>query len=340
MLKKAIQLLVLSLAMSTVVYAADDPIQEIPKPEDFAFTIPITINNKAALYEFAIPKHVYQSTTRTDLGDMRVFNGKAEVVPHAVRQPVLRDLQSLAPVEVQIYPLKGLPNQTLNQISIKVRKRSGETVVNVDDSSKKDDGLLVGYLLDTGKIDQPIKALNLSWRNDSKDFVGSVRVERSDDLQSWYTVAYKAPVAHLQYSGYQLERSKIELDNVKAKFLRITWPAGQTPIQLQAIKAELTDLVVDRPRQWQHIEATVMAETPGEYFFDLQGPLPVDRLSVWLPQRNTMVNASLYSRQNDTEEWQLRTGGLLYNLRLDGMEIKNDLPEPENMVSITCLTPW
>lgn len=322
MYKKYLQIMVIFLAMMPGAWAAKEK-TKTPVPQDFAYAAPLRINSQAALHELSIPKFVYQTVVRSDLGDMRVFNNKGEVVPHAIRQPQLRDVKTLAPVDVQIYPLYGKPNQNLDGLSIKVRRSRGETVVNIDESSSKAGNKLVGYLLFTGNIKQPMKALNLNWSNKAKDFIGQVRVERSDDLRRWTTVNYNAPVAHLQYGGHRLERRTIELHHLKTKFLRLSWPSKQTPLKLIAIKAELADKVVDRSRQWHSATATVETEKPGEYFFDLSGSMPVDRLQVQLPQRNTLVSASLYSRSSVTDEWQSRTGGLLYDLQISGNTLKS-----------------
>ncbi|GMQ91421.1 MAG: DUF3999 domain-containing protein [Gammaproteobacteria bacterium] len=322
MYQKYLQMIVIFLAMMPGAQAAREK-NKTPVPQDFAYAAPLRINSQAALHKLSLPKFIYQTVVRPDLGDMRVFNSKGEVVPHAVRQPLLRDVKSLAPVEVQIYPLYGKPNQNLDQLSIKVRQRRGGTVVNIDSDSGENSKKLIGYLLVTEGIKQPMKALNLNWGNKARDFVGRVRVERSDDLRRWLTVTYNAPVAYLQYGGHRLERRTIELGHLKTNFLRLSWPGKQTPLKLISIKAELADKVVDRSRQWHSATAMVEAEKPGEYFFDLKGGMPVDRLELRLAQRNTLVSASLYSRSRVTDEWQLRTGGLLYDLQINGDALKN-----------------
>ena len=56
------------------------------RAQDFAYGMPIEADGEAALYEIEIPAAVYRTVTRSDLGDIRVFNGQGEVVPHALKQ--------------------------------------------------------------------------------------------------------------------------------------------------------------------------------------------------------------------------------------------------------------
>ncbi|MGH9861462.1 MAG: DUF3999 family protein, partial [Candidatus Acidiferrales bacterium] len=55
------------------------------RPEDFAYGIPIQAGARSALYQVEIPLAVYRGVTRSDLGDVRVFSGAGETVPHALK---------------------------------------------------------------------------------------------------------------------------------------------------------------------------------------------------------------------------------------------------------------
>ena len=63
-------IVLLMLAHSVEINAAE-------RAEDYAYGIPIHADSKEALQEIEIPAAVYRGVTRSDLGDLRVFNGKA-----------------------------------------------------------------------------------------------------------------------------------------------------------------------------------------------------------------------------------------------------------------------
>ncbi|HEX2933303.1 MAG TPA: DUF3999 family protein, partial [Candidatus Binatia bacterium] len=55
------------------------------RPDDFAYGMTIHADGQEALYEIDIPPAVYRGVSRSDLGDIRIFNGQGEVVPHALK---------------------------------------------------------------------------------------------------------------------------------------------------------------------------------------------------------------------------------------------------------------
>ena len=81
------------LAQSVAAVAAE-------RPQDFAYGIEVHADVQDALYEIELPAAVYRGVTRSDLGDIRVFNAQGEVVPYAfkpralVPQPVRDDTSS------------------------------------------------------------------------------------------------------------------------------------------------------------------------------------------------------------------------------------------------------
>jgi hypothetical protein len=85
---------------------------------------------------------------------------------------------------------------------------------------------VVGYLVDASALKQPLATIELDWRS-AGDLVGSLRVEGSDDLARWTTLAAAAPLVSLQFDGERLEQKSVELPSVRYKYLRLSWPAEQ-----------------------------------------------------------------------------------------------------------------
>jgi hypothetical protein len=61
-------------------------------PASFAFGMPVVIPADAAAYRVSLPIGVYQGVAREDLGDIRVFNARGEVVPYALSRPSAQTL--------------------------------------------------------------------------------------------------------------------------------------------------------------------------------------------------------------------------------------------------------
>jgi hypothetical protein len=176
-------------------------------------------------------------------------------------------------------------------------------------------------LVDASRFEQPIAALDLDLREPHDGFTGSVRVESSDDLAHWSTLVPQAPVVMLQFAGQRLERKQVEFSAARCKYLRLSWPMGQPPLDLTAVRARPGSVIVEPPRAWHAVTATPARQ--GEFEFDLGGQFPLDRLRVELPQDNTVVLAQLLSTRDPTGEWHPVTSAVLYRLRQGDQTVTN-----------------
>lgn len=298
--------------------------EEAPKPQDFAYGIALHIDGQDALYQASLPLAVYRGTTRSDLGDLRVFNAQGEVVPHALRQLVSSSTSHPAHMSLPFFPLQGAPQSDLDELSIQIQKNPAGTLVNIGSASKTSpQAQLIGYLLDASALKQSLQALELEWVTSAENFVGKLQVESSDDLKSWQIIVQDAPLASLQFGGHSLLQKRIELPAARAKYLRLSWPATQAPLQLTSISAELAGTRVETPQTWLSVSAGVVADKPGEYQFDLAAHLPVQRIRFELPQMNTLIQAQIFSRPRADAPWQPISNELLYKLRSAGQDLKN-----------------
>ena len=293
------------------------------RPEDFAYGVPIHAGGRDALYEFEIPAAVYRGVSRADLGDLRVFNGQGEVVPHALRPKAAASSQSVPPVSLPVFPVYGEVTERLEDLHVRVEKRTDGTIVSVRGQPAKaraSKARVRGYLLDTSPLKQAAQALRFAWRHDAEGFVGNVRIEGSDDLSVWNTVADRAALVRLTFDGHQLEQDRVELRGVKFKYLRLSWPENQEPLEALRVVAEPAADVVSPRRVWQKINGEAGTGQVGEYRYDLGGPFPFDRLRVELPQLNSLAELQILARVKSDEPWRFKSRMTAYRLRRDDAE--------------------
>jgi hypothetical protein len=109
----------------------------------------------------------------------------------------------------------------------------------------------------------------------------------------------------LEFNGRRLTRYRIELLSLQARYLRITWLATAGP-ELMAVEGAVGDRIVERPRRVR--KAPGIAD--GEAFvFDLGASLPVDGLTLDLPEVNTVVPGAWETRVNERDPWRYRDCG-------------------------------
>ncbi len=321
-LRNLISCAFLLLAVSPVVWAGA-PAGRTPVLRDFAYYLPLTISGQGAVYKLPLPDTIYRVVTRRDLGDIRVFNGKDEIVPHAVRRSVSRDLAAVEPEELPFFPIHARRPQDLDTLAIQVRRNRSGHIIDIKNRAGGRGQRVVAYLLDLSRLNQAVQALNLSWLPSDKGFIRAVNVAKSNDLRRWQRLATKSTVASLKYGGRRLERRSIKLGDVRARYLRLSWSGKTAPFRLDGVQAIPVNRYAERPRHWTALTAQLATDKPGEYVYDLGGLMPIDRLRINLAERDTLVSAQLFSRNGPDETWAFRAGGLLYQLTIGGKSLNN-----------------
>lgn len=340
----------LALAAVTAAHAA------AVAPADFAFGMKVIAQGDAAGYRVSLPLPVYQQVVHANLSDVRVFNGRGEVVPFAIERPSAHAarLPSGPPTSLPVFTLRGDPSLALD--AVKVTLATGNTTVSVaGPGTAPDAGQIRSYLIDARTLDRPVSALQLGWSDDAMDFAGRLRVEASDDLDAWRAVASAVPIANLHAGDAKLIERRIEVPATRTKFWRLTWTEDAAPFEVTSVEAESAQGQVDAQRTSLEVEGRpvesidgdrsrrdrdreqdprtrptrdeVEAEAPrspsGEYTFDLVAQPPVDRVNLELPEQNTIVEVTLFSRAKPGDEWRTIVSSGFYRLRGTGPDLVN-----------------
>jgi Protein of unknown function (DUF3999) len=295
-----------------------------PTIRDFAWSVPVAVEGGEALHAADLPLSVYAGSARPNLADLRVFNGRGENVPYALRSIAMPDPQRREGVPVPIFPVWGKPGTEIGSVSVRIRQGARGTIIDVQSGgSGSGKGVatkhLVGYLVDTSALEVRLQALAFEWKEGGEAFVRPVRIEVSDDLERWIFVASGTLIA-LRHAGHDLAQKRIELRGAKAKYLRISWPAAQEMPQLTGVRAEPVDALVEPPRAW-HTAAASAGDKPGEYQFDLGANAPFDRMRLEPPNPNTVAPVQFFARAKRDDAWRLVASETVYRLTQAGQAI-------------------
>jgi hypothetical protein len=296
------------------------------QPTDFAYGLAIETKSDAPFYEFTVPQAVYETSTRADLGDVRVFNGRDEVVPHALRRTVAAKASGVW-TALTLFPVRGNAAHSPGELSLRVdRNKSGSIVrVRASEGAAANAPVLL-YIVETKIEEKPIRTLEVNWKDSGGEgFAGRLAVDASDDLQSWRTVASEAPVLRLRHVGELLDRRQVMLGALNAKYLRLRWV--DPTIAAPALSALRVEYLVDAPppeRQWLTLATVTAGEQRGEYLYTLTGQMPIDRLRIRLPQANAVARADVTTRAERAAAWQHRAGGLIYRVSKGGTDVVQD----------------
>ena len=294
-------------------------------PIDFAMRQPLATPDGNAFYTLELPDSVYDGAARPDLGDLRVFNANGEAVPYAFLPRPRPIAAAGTPRPFALFPLTvDTTRPETADLSIKLRADAAGTVVDIRsrDGTPVSGSRVQGYLIDTGELDKPLVGLTIRL-HDAGDVNARMRVDASDDLASWRTVVASAPLLSLTYEGRRLEREKIEFGPLRARYLRLTWLTPGPPA-LQTVQGDVGLQLLEPPRRVRKAAGVPENENPNAFVFDLGGVLPVERLTLELPELNTVVPVYFDVRTEPQEPWRAVGITVAYRLRQDGGEVVNN----------------
>lgn len=309
--------------MTTGALQANSPDPPL-RPQDFAYGRSLSVAPGSAIYRVTVPEDVYRHSSRDDLGDLRVFNGAGQAVPHALRAPAGAEDRAPATESLPFFPLRDAAPGRPDALSLRITTDTRGAIIGVRNADAPDKPTAVhAYVLDASRLVRPLRELNLHWAGAHDGFVSQLSVDVSDDLTHWQRWVSNASIAELRQGNHTLTRNTIELGDRQAKYLRLSWPLGAQGVALTAVEARPAPARRDVQREWLTLEATGSEKDGRVLVYDSAGRFPVDRIDLLLPQRNSVVQATLYSRANEKDEWRLRSQGIFYRLDAKPTTVQN-----------------
>ncbi len=309
------------LMLNTIAQAASD----IVSPEDLAWGITLNIKEDHAFYQLALPTPVYQGVTNSRLTDIRLFNGHNDIVPHDLLLPP-KEQTTASRNRVKLYPLIGSNQRSIKSLSLQLTNKlpDGRVTLKQQFDIPTRNKEIKGYLLQLyeGKAPKSIQGVELEWKEHSGGFTRQMKVETSSDLENWQTQHRGAVIADLNFGGEHLEKRKIVLPPNAPRFLRLT------PLNRQLSIPITGAWLLTESKQEVGIRQRASAIAPevneqGAYLFQSPGPIPTTEIFITPSQRNTLVHATLYSKNTPSGNWRVRSSGLIYTLSSEGAQLQN-----------------
>jgi hypothetical protein len=281
-------------------------------PQDYAHGYPIVSSSEASAYRIPLPLAIYQGTVRDDLGDLAVFNGRGEVVPFFIRPLPVHPEPARSPEYLPMFPLLGTTPATAAEMRVTIN--SPRVALKLSSSGDAPDNVPHQYLLDGRALEGSVTALQLIWAQAPPEFSGRLRIESSDDLDSWRLVAAAAPIASLQADGREFLQARIELPPTRAKFWRLSWVDGVPSLPVTKVQAQFAEVHSDAGWERETVRGLQDARRPSDFVFDLGAHLPVQRVDLQLAEANSVVVADLYTRKDPRDAWNFVTRARFYRI--------------------------
>jgi hypothetical protein len=296
-------------------------------PTDYATGARLAGGSGRPFHRLAVPDAVYEGTVGRGLADVRVFNADGAIVPYAWLPRPEPARGRAAAIDLPLFPLlveRG--RRDVAGLALSVERTPGGTAIRVTtaDGQPVAGQVLGGYVLDATALTEPLTALVFALPQAPGAATMRVRVDASDDLAAWRSIAPAGVLVNLEYAGRRLTRDRVEFAPTRAKYLRVTWAVEGPVIEFSGVAGESGEHRVDAPRQWREVKGAPVADRAGEYEFDLGGAFPIDRLAMVLPEVNSVVPVEILARATPKDPWQPIATAVFYRLQQTGGEVASE----------------
>lgn len=267
---------------------------------DFARGRVLDTSDGSFVQRLVVPDDVYEWLVRRDLGDLRVFNRNQEEVPYNVRRPAGRQEYS-AWTSLPLFPLPE--EDAVPPAGLDLRVEVNETgAIIAYQGGPVGPEQAKAYLLDATALKQTPTEMKLEWSaGGAGETVSRIRVETSDDLNSWQTLIAETTIARLANAGGEVLLDRFELPRRQSRYLRLTQIDGNPSLQVSRVdvrhrRSELPE------RRWRSLTGRPVEDG---WEFASGGWFPIDRLQL-TSSANFLVTAHVYSRVNEDDAWRDR----------------------------------
>ncbi|QDH69207.1 DUF3999 domain-containing protein [Marilutibacter alkalisoli] len=284
-------------------------------PEGYGWEWPLTLSrDDGGAYRATLDESVYRRIQDPRMRDLEVFDGEGLSVPAAVFEPEQPLAQSPRRLALSWFTLPApAPGAARRWELVSEADEDGRLRrVEVRGGTAPDPAAGTALLVDLSRVREAVVALEFEWNaTDALDL--GYRVEASDDLDHWQSLAARGRLIDLQREGRRLLHRRIELFGLlphhqRARYLRLTPDRPDQVVEITALKAIFAPPPAKAALQWVERAPARAASADGRvHEYTLDGRFPIRQVDVAL-SGNHAVEWRLESRDSTDADWQLRTG--------------------------------
>ncbi len=312
-----------ALYLTTLLLLLGSSATQAATPEQFAFGRYLELPPGGALYRLTLPEEIYNTATRADLGDLRVFNGRGEEVPLILRIPPSGAAAAPPGQEVPLFPLTEAQEAQLAELQIHIDPQGGAQVAARP--SSPGDAAITCYLIELSDElrKQPIAAL--SFELAGEDFAAPIAIGSGNDPTHFRTIG-SGGLARLHHGDARLERNRIELPQPLQgeRYLRIDWPTAARSAHIEAVWIHPPRPAELPKRQWTNAQVEPLTDGRSGYYFHNPGVLPLEAVLIRPAEINSVARVRVAAGSDMTQALGYQAAGLAYELEVDGQRLTSD----------------
>ncbi|PID46034.1 MAG: hypothetical protein CSB47_05835 [Proteobacteria bacterium] len=291
--------------------------------EDFAYSAVLS-DGKTSLREVELPASVYEKMQRKDYGDLRVFSADGQLVPYQLSR--VETASSQQQKSLVFYPFTK--SQADDTSSIKVfidqKQQSGQgspieqsikiTPKRGGDTHDKQSDQEYQYIIENPKMKPRLCEIQLDWKQSKPSMVLPLRLDSSDDLQSWRSLSEGKSVSKLNYADSKLLQNKISFPCTSKKYLRLTWLQPALQVHLQKVQGVYTHHGTTKTR-WKSFKKSIQGKD-NTWFFESDFVAGITKMEFVAPEDGLLYKGRLYCRDDEQHDWRFVKKVSQYRLKI------------------------
>lgn len=298
-------------------------------PEDFAFGLSVEGSDASSELSFELPEHFYRSVKSSDLNDCRLFNKQGHLLPFSIVQDEqFVHTEETSSKALALFPVvnRGIVTRhTMSKVTSSYVNGSSITVSERRDLRHGDTPAF--YILENRNVQKngpSLQQLQFSWKQYGQTLIVPMRIEASDDLESWRTVSNRETISRLLFQGEKIERPVVTIPATKARYFRISPDQREGFLTITAVNGIYSNVsVTEIDQEWKELEAPVADTTPGSFIYTGVGYQLFNKIAFQAPAPGYLYRGMLYGRDSKDEPWRKITQFSQYEILSGGDTLRS-----------------
>lgn len=308
-------ILVLLIGFSLVSHGAVDIRQQ------YAYGYDIKTDHSGPVISTHLNATVYEGVFYPDLKDITVINAEGQEVPFTIQQQSTTQESQLTLFKLPYYPLTVNVSDDVN--AVRVHTHADGTIINIGNHQvQAGKNTRLFYIIDATQIEQgSINRIQIEWQKHDETQLIEARLEGSNDLQNWQTLA-NLVFSKMSFAGYELLKDSADLNSKPQKYYRLSWsPGEESPIQQVRLYVDQTRIHL--PKDEIRILEAESTEN-NSYYFDSHAFLPITQVNVLPATDNSIAEVRIASRNEPQADWKIHGTMTIYRLHIGDKRVENN----------------
>ncbi len=290
---------------------------------EYARGFELITEQQSAIYKLALPESVYNTVSKKDFSDIRIFNQDNEPIPHVIQQSKVKTGSRVGSLELPFFPIANEEAQlTSRALDITVTSEGKVVRIQTEGEAKKLNQVTVkNYLIDASHINTPIDSIDFKLNGLDSGYAKAFRLDYSNDLNQWLALVGHATLTELNYGQYILKNTRVKLPHKNIKYIRFSWLGDVDTLAITSVKANFKDEYLSENQYWSTSRLIDKNIDEATYEFDTGGVFNIEQIDIELPEDNTLIDVIIESRADKNSPWKKRFNGVFYKLYFEDLEL-------------------